>query len=358
MNILYIQSRTSKGGAQHALYRIISMLHNTKFSPALLHSENGWLNKTLAENISLPLFQVPFPSARSLSSRLGGLKAWAYKTAKILSNSGFRPDIIHANEYFETPYALELAKNFPDCRVLTHLRSALMTPRDYRKYRCHHSDMRIFVGKRFARSIGAFIQETTEIIPDFLLPTEFYPPRELSSAFPDRILILGNPHPNKGWDLAVEGFRFFHDDYPGIFRELHFTGRPSAKRETELLALRGSAHFRLVFHDKVPDLGQFSQKFELAVSPSLHESFGLANLEVLAAGVPLICSDRGEIPLLMDERWMFEPDAKKLYHHLVKNFHLWNDTSKDFDKISQIFREKFSAENSMNQLYRLYERLI
>jgi glycosyltransferase involved in cell wall biosynthesis len=358
MNVLYIQSRTSKGGAQHALFRIISQLTNFQISPALLYSENGWLNKTLYEHFSFPLFQIPSPSSRSILSRFGGLKAWGYSSAKILRSAGFHPDIIHANEYFETPYALELARRFDGCRVVTHLRSALMRPRDYLKYRCHHSDQRILVGERFAHDIGGFVKEPSEIIFDFLLPTEFFAPRKLSSAFPGRILILGNPHPNKGWDLAVEALHLFDRAHPGLLRELHFTGQPSITRKKKLLSLRGDAGFRLVFHDKVPDLAQFARRFELAVSPSLYESFGLANLEVLAAGVPLLCSDRGEIPNSLVERWIFKPDTQSFYRCLEENLIFWKNASHDLDKIIENLRKRFSAEDSMTQLRNLYERLL
>jgi alpha-1,3-rhamnosyl/mannosyltransferase len=44
------------------------------------------------------------------------------------------------------------------------------------------------------------------------------------------------------------------------------------------------------------------------VHPSRHESFGLAPVEVLAAGVPLLCSRTGAIAEIQDDgQFLFEP---------------------------------------------------
>lgn len=52
----------------------------------------------------------------------------------------------------------------------------------------------------------------------------------------------------------------------------------------------------VVFAGRVPDVRPYYSAADVFVYPSLHEEFGLPLLEAMAAGVPVIASDRGSLP--------------------------------------------------------------
>jgi glycosyltransferase involved in cell wall biosynthesis len=73
-------------------------------------------------------------------------------------------------------------------------------------------------------------------------------------------------------------------------------GWASYRGTLEQLALRLGISDEVQFAGHVPDVRPYYAAADLFICPSLHEEFGLPMLEAMAAGVPVIASDRGSLP--------------------------------------------------------------
>lgn len=117
-----------------------------------------------------------------------------------------------------------------------------------------------------------------------------------------RLVLIGRPTPQKGWDVFLEALRVLEARHPDEARRvaLHLVGGVPAPAGTHRGYLQqvadALAGLRLV---RVEDHGPLSRDQVLAVLrevdvlafPSLYEPFGLVMLEALASGVGLLTSD-------------------------------------------------------------------
>ena len=354
MRILFIQKRVNKGGAQHALYRLATQLARRDHEIVVLSAESGWLSEQLRQIPGVTSLQLPFPSARSWTGRLYRMRGWRHAVEHLLAEKSFVPQILHANEYLEAPYLIQLRKLWPGIPTLIHLRNAHMSEKDYRKYGCDNADLRLLVSRSLQKQCLPFLDAPNAILHDFIDDSELHTPHPPTSEFPHRILVLGNPHPAKGWDLLLEALARWPES---PIRELHFTGQPEPTRLRHLQRIAPKG-LKMVFHPFVENLGLFARSFPLAVSPSLAESFGLANLETLAAGIPLLSSSTGLMPELLDEPWLFEPEVDDLLKHLKNLQRFWHTLDPDLDKIHETIRREFTPASIVPRLENYYQRLL
>lgn len=347
MNVIFIQSRATKAGAQHALKRLISSELMRKHTVVVITSERGWLTEGLEKFNHVKIIVEKFPSSRSLSAKLFKNRLWARKIINRLNNLNIYPHIIHANEYIENLFVYELSKYYKDCKSAVFLRSDLMTKKDFYKYKCNKNDIKIAVSDELKNKIGLYYEGIVNVVYDFLYEEEFFPPKKRSLYFPKKLLVIGNPHPNKGWDIAIESLNMFNKKYPNIINEIYFTGVP--KNENYYKSIDG---VKYIFK-KYDILSIKAREFDLVISPSKYESFGLANIEILAAGVMLLASKRGVVKDILPKKFLFEPNKDELFNKLEYIYKYWNCLDFNLDIIQKKIKDKFS-ENNIKKLLNIY----
>jgi glycosyltransferase involved in cell wall biosynthesis len=350
MNIIFIQNRPTKAGAQHALKRLVTSDLMKKHKIVIITSEKGWLTNELKKFEHIKIIIEKFPSSRSLTAKIFKNKFWAKKIVNKLNNLNIYPHIIQANEYIENLLAYELSKYYKDCKSAVFFRSALMTKRDFYKYKCDKSNIKIAVSDELKNRITLYYKGIINVVYDFLYDKEFFPPKKRSLFFPKRILIIGNPHPNKGWNIALEALEMFNKKYPNVIKELYFTGIPKDKEN-----FKSINNIKYIFK-KYDNLSVKARKFDLVISPSKYESFGLANVETLAAGVILLASKRGVVKDILPKEFLFEPNKYELFKRLEYIFRYWSNLNFDLDIIQNIIKTKFS-ENNVEKLLNIYKGL-
>ena len=97
----------------------------------------------------------------------------------------------------------------------------------------------------------------------------------------------------KGQHIAIQAVAYLKEKYPEMNFTLFFVGDGESKDKLKDLAVENEIDDRIVF------IGQKSrswvkehlQDFDVLIQPSLFEGFGLAIVEGLAAGLPVIVSD-------------------------------------------------------------------
>ncbi len=139
-----------------------------------------------------------------------------------------------------------------------------------------------------------------DVIPNFVNLEEFRPPRERCPLFPagDKVLMhISNMRPVKRLLDVVAIFDRVRKEVPA---RLVFAGdgpdRDAAEREVERLGLKD----RVRFIGKVEDVAHVVRWAHLFLLPTVSESFGLAALEAMATGVPVIGANVGGLPEVVE----------------------------------------------------------
>ncbi|HEY2807070.1 MAG TPA: N-acetyl-alpha-D-glucosaminyl L-malate synthase BshA [Gemmatimonadales bacterium] len=139
-----------------------------------------------------------------------------------------------------------------------------------------------------------------EVVPNFVNLREFHGPRERCPLFPpgDKVLMhISNMRPVKRLLDVVGIFDLVRKEIPA---RLVLAGdgpdRDAAEREVERLGLKD----RVRFIGKVEDVAYVLRWADLFLLPTVSESFGLAALEALATGVPVIGANVGGLPEVVE----------------------------------------------------------
>jgi len=114
-----------------------------------------------------------------------------------------------------------------------------------------------------------------------------------------RIALVKKLEVKYGVDILIETFQNVANDQR-LPIELHIVGEGSKREELEAQAIQTSCADRIFFHGALPnsDVPAFLNSCDLFVVPSRFESesFGVAAVEAMACGLPVIASDVGGLP--------------------------------------------------------------
>ncbi|MEX2659936.1 MAG: glycosyltransferase family 4 protein [Acidimicrobiales bacterium] len=111
-----------------------------------------------------------------------------------------------------------------------------------------------------------------------------------------RYLVVGRLEHDRNVGLALEAFA--SADLPGA-ATLTVVGDGSARGELEARAARLGIADRVTFAGRVPDVGPYLATADAFLAPAV-EAFGLAALEAMGAGLPVLAVDTGGVPELID----------------------------------------------------------
>jgi len=161
--------------------------------------------------------------------------------------------------------------------------SAYLRDETYRAFGCGQCDIRV--------------------IPNFISTFDYFPPggdaaRKRLAPKGHRVLVhVSNFRPVKRVGDVVKIFAGVRKKLPAT---LVLVGdgpdRDAAEQQIDSLGLRKDVRFL----GKVENVGDVLRGAELFLLPSATESFGLAALEAMACGVPVIASDAGGIPEVVE----------------------------------------------------------
>lgn len=351
MNLLILQKNSNKGGAQHALSRILKVLKTKKeFNIYIICSSKGWFTHQLDE-LDIKYFLIKFPSYKSFFGKIFKLKKWSTNIYTLLKREKFTPNIIIANNYIESIYSLKLSNLFNDCTTITFFRDSYMSKKDYHYFKCENIDLKICISDYMQKKL--LYCNNTKVVTDGLLSKEFYPLKEKSPTFPKKVLLLGGPHTEKGWNTFFEAIdNILRKHNIKLFDSIITTGIPSQQQKNKL-KLNNS--IEVIFHQKFENLLEEVRKYDLVVFPSKKESFGLAALEVIAAGIPLLSSKTGIIhEVINEECLLFSPgNVRELEDKLIYLYKNWAQI--EFNLITQQRRikEKYLVEHQIEKLIKL-----
>lgn len=337
---LYVQRRPTRAGAQTSLSRLIaSSPHQT----LTLCAQNGWLTEALENTIV-----SEWPSPRSLPARLGGLKRFAAKLAKRLDTI----TVVVANDHHECPIALAIAKCLA-IPCIAILRTPGMSRGDFEKYKCDDFDHLFVVGEELQSKIRQWSNTPISPFNEGFLESEFSQASFESPRFPDAILVAGSEEPRKGFSDFIDALTILQKTQPNIgIKKVCFTGKVPDGQLPDL-------DCELAFVGRVTDFIPFARQFDFAVHPSRHETFGLAPLELMIAGIPTLCTETGcANEDLLPKSWLIPPSSPEALAAALQDWQRnWSSNHSQLPEVSRRIHERFAISTTSRDFFATIEKL-
>jgi glycosyltransferase involved in cell wall biosynthesis len=348
-HLLFVQNRAKRAGAQVSLSKIAASAEIRPLNPFVLLGSVGWLSSFFGEE-RIPHMIQPWPSPRSLSARVGGLAKFGKSTISQLHASGAAPTAIVANDHQECLTALALSKACGGIPVAVILRTPGMSQSDFDKYQCGKCNFIFARGETLTRRAQAWSGKEVSCMLGSFTDDDFFDPLPSCSSFPQKILIAGSEEPRKGFSDFLEALKIIESaepNFPAI--EYVFTGEKSEEL-SQLITQDFRSSF--TFAGRVNNFQTFARQFHLAIHPSRSESFGMAPLELLLAGVPTMISRTGITDALpLSSPWVFNPmSPPELAHHLTQIWKQWPKLQLDIPSIQEHLRNHYHISQTTELL--------
>jgi glycosyltransferase involved in cell wall biosynthesis len=215
------------------------------------------------------------------------------------------PLVVHLHDFHPVQFAFDFK------RAATHFRYSLMV---MKKIARRVTVSSVFVKKQLLEATE-FPEERIDVVPLAYNSSLFRPSDPgMKTSFLDKysirgkyILSIGNLFPYKNIGILVGAFLRIKGEIP---HSLVIVGRK------EFASGPLSEDSRIIYTDYVPedDLPKFYSYADLLVHPSLSEGFGMAPLEAMACGTPVLSSNGGSLPEVVGEAGiLFDPrDGERL----------------------------------------------
>lgn len=329
-----------------------------KWNPVLVCSPGGWLPDECRRH-GIDVIEEIFPRSRSASARWFGNAAFARRVTEKINLRSLRPDIVNANDHQEGLLGLRLAKQLR-AKTAMFLRSSAMSRNDYLKYRCDEYDFISAVGDEFRNRAQEWeVWREIKLVHDGIFAEEIELPKSKPAAAPKKVIVIGSPLDWKGWaDLTAALYLL---EQGGVLpaMEFDFTGGQPDPAENDL-KLERLVKTRCNFLGRVEAFRDLILSYDLVINPSRMETFGMAAIEVLAAGVPLLSSRTGVIESVQTkEALLFPPSDPEALARALKNIlERWQEIDFALPAAQENIRSKFLIDQSVAKLDEAYEQLI
>jgi glycosyltransferase involved in cell wall biosynthesis len=164
---------------------------------------------------------------------------------------------------------------------------------------------------------------------------------------------MGAFTPEKGQDVAVEAWRSLKDRMPELHMILAGEGPARAALQTSDLRLTLPGH--------VEDPSQLLAALELFIMPSRSEGWGLAALEAMASGLPVIASNTGGLAELIDHRetgWLVPPGDARALAEAILEAAGDRDKLREMGLLARSRARRFSVEETARRSEEFYLRML
>lgn len=357
-SLLFLQKRSSKAGAQVALSRLLRHPQLQALNPVLVTEQDGWLTEQCRSH-GLPVILQKFPASRSLLNRFLGNQRFAQEILRQAAEANLKPALVLGNDHGEGLLTRAVAKAARIASVII-LRSSETTESFFHKYECDRCDLIYSVGEELTAKVKKWgAQGQIRLLNDGVYETEFHPVKPKAAAFPTNILVAGSAVPDKGWaDFAVAIDLLEKDpNFPAL--DFDFTGTPPDPAINDM-QLGKPRRARFNFRGRQEKFIEFVQRYDLVLHPSREESFGLAPVEILAAGVTLLSSSAGVMgQIQLQKDWLTIPaSAEDLADKLRNLWQNWPHLDCEVSACQQNIRSRFLMDTVVADLVSELRRLL
>lgn len=275
------------------------------------------------------------------------------------------PDILHA--HYASSYGLlgSLCKFKP--YVLSVWGSDIYSfPKEHTlkkkviEYNLKKADYLMSTSKDMARETNLYTDKDIMITP-FGIDTTVFEPQNLEKG--DNIVIgtIKSLEKHYGIDYLIKAFKCLTEKYDDLI--LQIGGKGSELNDLENLVKD------LNIEDKVEFLGFLNEEevvkrfntFDIAVVPSLHESFGVSSIEAQATGTPVVVTNAGGLPETVDEGvtgFIAEKGSEKSLEKEIEKLIIDENLRITMGKNAVKFiEENYKLENNFNCVDEFYKKI-
>lgn len=166
--------------------------------------------------------------------------------------------------------------------------------------------------------------------------------------------------PMKGMEYLIRAMAILRAEFPELRLEIAGTGskRRALEEESRKLGLEGC----VVFLGWRVDLAEVRSGWDVYVQPSVIEPMGLAVLEAMAAGLPVVATKVGGLPELVEEGrtgWLVSPRDPEALAGRIRTLLLDGETRRAMGAAGRARAEtEFSPERMCAQVAEVYEEVL
>ncbi len=282
----------------------------------------------------------------------------------------FRPDIVHA--HYATSYGFigAMAGFHPfvisawgsDVKGLWPLK---IIGKPLLKFNFRKADVLLATSRAMIPLIRAFSKKEVIVTP-FGVDTDVFRKFDAGQMFDPDDLVIGTIkalEPTYGIPYLIKAFHIVKQRNPKLPLKLLIVGAGSMEDELRSLVSELSLVDSVVFNGSAPykDVPVFYNRMDIFVALSLWESFGVAVLEASACCLPVVVSDAGGLPEVVDplKTGFIVPAANAekaadAIERLVLDEGLRHDMGK---KGRAFIEEKYSIRDSVDRMLKVYRQL-
>ncbi len=310
------------------------------------------------EGLNIPLGRIYNPLKTKISEILV-----KYRYRKLVSE-GRKFDVIHAH-YIGSAYLGAKLKEYSELPlVITEHSSKLnngVSKYIYKKltYAYAKADLLTTVSHSLSEVIEEKYGLKSEVIPNIVDTDIFSVNERIETPEVFTFVSTGNLIPGKGMDITIKAFSKLYEFHPNS-RLLIFGAGPDREKLTQLAhkeVPKGKVLFMgLVSREELNDQYAVSQCFVLS---SFSETFGVAYVEALSKGLPVIATDcGGPSEFVHEANGLIVPikDVESVFQamiHMVEHYDRY-----DSQVISHEIRSRYSPENNASALQEIYGKIV
>lgn len=301
-----------------------------------------------------------FPLISYLGHRSGALAA-----VRRLRQSGFQPDIIHAHVFEAGLIAVPIARQLRTPLILSEHSSAFLRGRIRgwnrikAKYVFNRTSVVCPVSEEMKRHIESLAKRARlRVVPNPVDTSLFSPELRPPASEKKRILVVALLKPVKGIPVLLEALKILKHKRDDFVVDILGDGpqRSDYEQKARDLRLNDDVFFHGLRSKK--EVADFMKNCDFFVLPSLYETFGIAVVEAMACGKPVVTTSiGGPADIVTEDTGKLVPpgDSEALTKALIYML----DHFQDFDpiRISMLARSLYSFEAVSRQWDLLYNSL-
>ena len=300
LKILFVHGITEIGGAERELLRMLTPLSNLGYDPIIACPARGPFVEEL-ERRNIEHRTVVLPAWHKFRGYMQRASS-ASQLQKIIRHA--RPVALHVNDIWWVPQTLRAVGNL-QVPIVAHVRQEI-EPRKARHYELANADLLLAVSSHIRDALIQGGIPATKVMTvysglDLRDITVAASPVQIRSKFgiPHGAPLLGtlaSIFTRKGHEVMLKALPRILRLFPGTHYFIIGTGEADCeailRSQVKDLGLEGRVHFA-GFQESV--FG-FLAAFTVYVHPVLMEGFGLAVLEAMAMGRPVVATATGGLP--------------------------------------------------------------
>jgi glycosyltransferase involved in cell wall biosynthesis len=202
-------------------------------------------------------------------------------------------------------------------------------------------------------------EERIEPIPNGVDVARFKNAKKIFLPGDPALLFVGRLVPIKGVEVLVRSMNIICKELP--YAVLHLVGDGPSMNTLTTIVQSNNLQKNVVFHGNITrELPSFYASAHICIFPSLYEPFGIINIEAMAAGKPIITTNRGGVSeniKHLENGLVLEPTEKDIAAGVIK---LWNnkDLMKTMIRNNSKKAKDFDWSKTADRYVDFYQRII